>query len=250
VYSITENTGLKLSYARSFVDAPYWYRYNSLPSYQGAENLLPEHLESYQLTSDIDLMNHKLSICANVFYNKLRDFIYRIPEASGDDIRYKNAGMLKLTGIEGEASLLLQKIKIHANVCVLSLIDSKDYGVTDDKIDNIAPITANMLVSYNFLKRKKTDVIVSANLRYASQQSAPLNTYLNGNPYVYPDNTIPERLLADASTIILFKKLIRLKITVSNLFNKKYEQGGSVNFPYPQKGRWVKISLSLKIKNV
>ncbi|MEL7371355.1 MAG: TonB-dependent receptor, partial [Myxococcota bacterium] len=50
IFTPTSNFDVKLSFADSFVDSPYWYRYNSLPTYAGAFDLRPEKLRSVQLT--------------------------------------------------------------------------------------------------------------------------------------------------------------------------------------------------------
>ncbi|MFH1279277.1 MAG: TonB-dependent receptor [Candidatus Eisenbacteria bacterium] len=92
IYLPNARFNVKLSYSQSFVDAPYWYRYNSLASYRGARDLEPEHLTSVQFTPTIALKGGRITNLLNFFYNDLTHFIYRDNNAAPTEPIYRNAG--------------------------------------------------------------------------------------------------------------------------------------------------------------
>jgi iron complex outermembrane receptor protein len=244
IYLPAETFAMKVSFAQSFVDAPYWYRYNSLPSYRGSENLLPEHLTSLQLTADLSGLQSRLELEGNLFYNHLKDFIYRDPEATGDEPRYRNAGRLESAGIEGSVKYDHGPVLFHANVTWQYALDAEDYGVTGSRIHNVPGWQGNLLIDFNPVYKHYKDLWFNLTFRYIGSQLSPvLNTYLNGVPFSDPAYEVDQVLLVNGG--IRIDKLwgFSLDARIYNLFNASYTQGGSTVFPYPQEGRWFKVGI-------
>ena len=166
IFLPTSTFNIKLSYANSFVDAPYWYRYNSLASYKGSSNLFPEELSSIQLTPNVFLFNKKLSYSLNCFYNNLTNFIYRDLTAVGDAPRYKNAGMLKSYGIENEILYVNKFLKATGVITYQSVMEAKDYGVKNEQINNIPNFTGNLILDVNPLYNIYKDFWFNISYRY------------------------------------------------------------------------------------
>ena len=247
IYLPSETFALKASFAQSFVDAPYWYRYNSLPSYKGSENLLPEHLTSLQLTADLSALDSKLELEGNVFYNHLKDFIYRDPGATGDEPRYRNAGRLKSVGVEGSVKYALDPMRIHANVTWQYALDAEDYGVTGNRIHNAPGWQGNLLFDFNPVYRQYKNLWFNITLRYIGSQLSPvMNTYLDGDPFSDPDNEVDPVFLVNAGFRVEKIKGFSLDARVCNLFGTSYTQGGSTVFPYPQEGRWFRVEVGYR----
>ena len=246
IYIPVKTIDVKISYAQSFVDAPYWYRYNSLPSYKGAENLLPEYMNSLQLTSNLSFMDNQMNLGLNLFYNKLKDFIYRDPDATGDEPRYINAGRLNSTGIEADISYYSDVFRGEANLCWQYAIDAEDYGVTKNNIDNVPSFTGNIILNVNPFYKRIDNLWLNLTIRYIGNQYSPINTYKNGEPYFAPLNQV--------SGVSLFNLGFRLSdfhnftfdARFYNIFNTYHTQGGSVNFPYPQQGMWFMVQLGYR----
>ncbi|MBP6977108.1 MAG: TonB-dependent receptor [Bacteroidales bacterium] len=247
IYLPAETFALKASFAQSFVDAPYWYRYNSLPSYKGSENLLPEHLTSLQLTADVSAMESRLEFGLNYFYNYLKDFIYRDPEATGEEPRYRNAGRLESLGLEGTLMYSLDPVRINANVTWQYALDAEDYGVTGSRIQNVPGWQGNLLFDFNPVYKHFKNLWFNITLRYIGSQFSPvMNTYLNGQPFSDPGFGVDQVFLVNAG--IRIEKLwgFSLDARVYNLFGTSYTQGGSTVFPYPQEGRWWKVEVGYR----
>jgi len=249
VFIPKENFDIKLSYAQSFIDAPYWYRYNSLPSYKGAENLLPEYLNSLQLTSNLSVMDNRMNLGLNLFYNKLKDFIYRDPSATGDEPRYINAGRLTSTGIEADFLYNSEVFRTEVNMCWQYAIDAEDYGITDHYVDNVPAITSNVILNVNPFYRRISNLWLNLTFRYIGFQYSPINTYKNGEPYYAPLNEVPGVSLFNLGLRLSDFHNFTFDARAYNIFNADYTQGGSVNFPYPQQGMWFMFQLGYKFND-
>ena len=249
IYLLNKKIDFKLSYSQSFVDAPYWYRYNSLASYKGSSNLKPEHLYSVQFTPTFHFLDNKFTYGFNTFYNKLSDFIYRVHGATGDDPRYRNAGGFESLGLENELTYLSKPLKIRANYTYQYAIDAEDYGVTDEKIHNVPNSFANIAFDYNPFYKKNDKFGLNLTCRYIGEQLSPIDsTFKGGSPYVDLNNTVDAVFLINAGFRINNIYGFNFSAHATNLFDKKYYQGGSVKFPYPQAGRWFIINIAYKFK--
>jgi iron complex outermembrane receptor protein len=246
IFAPSPRTDIKLSYAQSFVDAPYWYRYNSLPSYKGSANLLPEHLQSVQFTTNFRFLENKCNVGFNIFYNKLRDFIYRDPHATGDMPRYKNAGRLESTGMEGEVAYLASRVKIRANTTWQYAIKAQDYGVTGFRINNIPEWSGNFILDMNPFFKKYNGLWINLIIHYVGKELSPVNTYLNGELFNDPNLTVDPVAIVNAGFHLPDLRGFSLDFNIYNLFGTEYQQGGSTNFPYPQEDRWFLMTAGYK----
>lgn len=252
IYNPNESFQIKLSYSQSFVDAPYWYRYNSLKSYAGSENLKPEYLKSYQFTNSIGLLNNKLKNNLTIFYNNLTDFVYRNNNATGtlNDPFYVNAGELKNWGIEEEIAYIEENLRIRANATYQKVIDFKFYDVINNNVKNVPSLAANFVIDISPLPSIIKNLWYNLSVRYIGEQESPYNiVFSNGRSFINTNYKVK------AATIIntavrwdnIFNNNLSFKVSVDNLLDEKYEQGGSVIHPYPQPGRWYLIELGYKI---
>ncbi len=250
VYIPKDLFDFKISYSSSFVDAPYWYRYNFIPSYQGAESLLPEYLSSIQLTSNLHLFDNRLNYQINGFYNVLKDFIFRDVYADGvSEPKYKNAGRLESVGIENELSFRLNYFTTYANFTWQHALSAQDYGVTNEQIHNIPNLSGNLVFDFYPFYFKKNKLIINLTGRFIGKQLSPIEqTFKGGQPFEDLSNQVNSVFLLNSAINVTKFYGFKFRFQISNLFNTEYYQGGSVNFPYPQQGRWYMLSVFYKIK--
>ncbi len=238
---------IKASYSKSFVDAPYWYRYNTIASYKGSSGLLPEHLTSYQLNIGFHFLYDQLTYQLNTFRNELIDIIYRDGAATGDEPRYKNAGFLKNYGIENEIRYITKPLGVFANFTWLYVDTAKDYVVTDKHVNNVPSIFGNFAVNYFPLYKTNNKLIINFTMRYIGEQYSPIRSgYKGGVAFADIENKVDAALLFNAAITLRNIYGLTIQFQGTNLADKKYSQGGSVRFPYPQPGRWYSINLSYK----
>lgn len=242
IMEASKTQNIKFSYSKSFVDAPYWYRYNSLASYAGSADLKPENLEAIQLSLDSKLFGGKLFNNVNVYYQSLTDNIYRDPNATGDDPRYRNAGSLKSWGIEEQATMRFDKLDIMFNATYQYAISASDYEIDETKIANVPSFSTNIIGIYKF----NDNFFFNVGLKYQSSQFSPITAV--GSDVSVPDNYIDGAFIINAGVNLKVKDLV-LDLRVKNLADTDYLQGGSTRFAYPQEGRWITASLRYTFKN-
>lgn len=245
IYIPNQKFDLKVSYAESFVDSPYWYRYNSLASFRGGEFLKPEHLNAFQVTPSFNMAEGRLRSSFNFFYQELTDFIFRNNNAAPEEPIYQNAGFLKSWGIENETSFIEETYQIRANITYQAAVDAENYAVTGDDIHNVPTWTGNLIVDFNPFP-KYDDLLMNVTLRYIGEQLSPVNLTFGDVRSVYePDRKIESAFLVNTgfrvNNVLVNDSFIDAR--VYNLFDEKYYQGGSVEHPYPQPGRWFMISI-------
>jgi len=240
---------LKASYSRAFMDAPHWYRHSSLPSYEGAESLEPEYMESYQITPTVKLLEGKLTSSFNFFYNKFSDFIWRNP---GTHPQYQNAGFLTVSGIENDTSYRGTGYNIALNLTYLAAENAENYPVAGESIYNIPNFTGNLILNVNpfeFFAFKpesvSRDLWLNLTARYIGEQLSPVDiTFPNGTVFKEPNKEVDDVLLFNTGfRWDKFWNGFFLDGRLYNLFDKQYYQGGSVSHPYPQPGRWWMLTL-------
>lgn len=245
---------VKLSYAQSFVDAPYWYRYNVFPSYQGSQDLRPENLKSLQLTPTFSAAGGRFKDTLNVFYDEVTDFVYRNPNARGNDPRYVNAGLLESAGVENEAAWIGESWRVRSVFTFQHALDSRTFDARGGEVFNVPRVSGGLIFDVNPAPRRSKDVWINLTLRYEGSQLAPIaSTFRLGadgvvRPFSDPNNRLDGRLLANLGVRVsrLFMDALTFDATAYNLFDTRYSQGGSVAHPYPQPGRSLVVNVSFR----
>lgn len=249
IYNPKKAYSLKLGYSRSFVDAAYFYRYNNTNDFQGSPNLKPEYMQSVQISQMVGLINEKMNWRTNVFYNNLTDVIYRDAAASATqgDPQYINAGELSVGGIENEISMYYNFVTVHGNVSYQGAISSKDYGTDGIQIHNVPNVFGAVTTDIKPFINTFEKFHFMATTRFIGKQLSPVDTYLNGQPYTNLSNEVDPAYLLNLGFRIDSWNHFSFLMNVSNVFNSRYYQGGTVRHPYPQKGRWINIYLTYEI---
>ena len=232
------------SYAESFLDAPYWYRYNSLPSYRGSRGLKPEHLKSFQITPATTLP-HGVNLRWNVFVNDLTDLVWRNNNAGPGEPNYQNAGFLKSWGVEQEASLTRPSFNILGNVTYQRDSSAQNYAVTGAQVHNVPNWSWTAILNVTPHTEALGKVAFNVTTRYIGEQLSPINVTVGTKVFFEPDRVVDRAFLVNAGVRVGRSASARwfLDARISNLFGTDYEQGGSVSHPYPQPGTWVMLSV-------
>ncbi len=226
---------LKLSYAKSFVDAPYFYRNNTLDINFGDESMKPEYLNSVQFSflSDRKLVNG-LFAEANLFYNKATNFIV------ANELGNINAGMVSSTGAELVCRYTAGIFNAEGNFTWQKVLSADQYDVdlASGRFYNIPQVQGNIVLSVVPGKRFSAHT----DLRFTGSQSS-LFVSPGADPLVID---IPSRCIVGAGASLDLRRVV-LEFNLYNAFNKEYIQGGSSVAPIQQPGLWLLGGLSFKI---
>ncbi len=224
---------VKLSYSKAFVDAPYFYRNNTLDINFGDDNLSPEFLNSWQLTfySDGKLVPG-LKAELSGFVNKADQFI--IQSETGNT----NAGSLTNAGVELALGYTGARFRIDGNLTWQRVLNSQNFTVFNHSVYNIPDLQGNLAASYEILSGLKlqahANFVSSQKSQYAMPGMDPL------------DIDIPARVIVDAGISYAVWKL-EFGLNAYNVANTSYQQGGSSVAPMQQAGLWLLGHIRLKI---
>ena len=224
---------VKLSYSKAFVDAPYFYRNNTLDINFGDDDLSPEYLNSWQLTfySDGKLVPG-LKAELSGFVNKADQFI--IQSETGNT----NAGSLTNAGVELALGYSTSKFRVDGNLTWQRVLNSQNFTVFKHSMYNIPDLQGNLAASYEILSGLK----LQAHANFVSAQKSQY-----AMPGMDPlDIDIPARVIVDAGISYAVWKL-EFGLNAYNVANTSYQQGGSSVAPLQQAGLWLLGHVSLKI---
>lgn len=237
IYIANNLWNMKLSFAKSFVDAPYFYRQNTSNTYRGSENLMPEYMDALQF--DILYKNNRLGLSydCNFYYNALTDLIYKVNSSEITSEKYRNSGKLKMAGIENIVEYKQKRFWGNLNFSYQHVFSGYNYSLTEKKIHNIPSFTLNLTMSRNLLSRKEHNLWLHGNFTYNTKRLSPITgVFQHEIPYENMENELNDYAIVNAGVEYNWKKL-RISLFCNNIFNTSYSIGGSTSIPYYQKGR-------------
>lgn len=227
---------LKLSYSKSFVDAPYFYRQNTLDTYYGGADLLSEYLHSLQFSFIGHNLVKNLDLELNAFHNRATNLVRR------EGMYYTNAGSMKNIGLELVAAYTKNRFSARLNTTLQRLIDSEYYMANDNHIYNIPSVTSNLVASYAIIN----GLNVYANVNFTSKQTTTFEVPDEFGLPIYSEINLPARAILNLGATYKINKL-QLGFKTYNTLDKKYEQGGTSIGPIRQQGFWFMGEVSYKL---
>lgn len=225
---------LKLSYSHSFVDAPYFYRSNTLDVEYGSEYLQPEKQNSLQLSIYSDnKIAQGLTLDVNLFSTRTTDAIifYSSSSLAANDAKMTNIGA------EFMARYHFNRMTSEVNM-TYQYITNGNFSVVDHTVFNIPHFNTNVILSYNLLP----NLNIHANGRFTSGQKCNFIDIFNEDPtYNGTILNIPSRFILGLGVRYNHKKF-DINANVHNLLNTRYTQGGGTIAPLMQAGAWFNVS--------
>jgi iron complex outermembrane receptor protein len=274
---------LKLSYSKSFVDAPYIYRIMWELNYDKTEDyvkLSPERIHSFQLTFGGNNWIKGLNFEVNGFYNRASDLIMT------HLMVYRNASKNQTCGVELMASYKQPRFTADFNLTWTNTFKSNLMGldlgeyidiVYDTDIDannNTPAIMSNLVLGWQVTPRLK----LHTHLLFEGKQTS-YNTDLNNVLLFWTevmkadeckskgDKNGAEAAIKAASTLasysIMHKDMspraiidlggeytlgpVTFGLNIHNLLGTRYNRSGMNTNLIPQQGRWFLASIGVKI---
>lgn len=266
---------VKLSYSKSFVDAPYLYRKTNsfLKTFQTSvlyldENLQAESLNSLQLTFAGNEWLPGLNFEVNGFYNRAKDIIMT------HVIEYLNEGNNETVGLELMANYRHRRFTADFNMSWIHTMKNNVF-IRDINTNNNTPkLMSNLVLGWQATKQLKlhshlgfmgkqetynTDVVqfIAADNYYNTylyykytvgdeeQAKGWYEEYKNANNLIVYARDIDARAILDLGAEYQLGK-ITLGADVHNLFNTHGYLSGMNTKLVPQKGRWFTFSVAYK----
>lgn len=247
IWSPTRLMSYKLSYARSFVDAPYFYRASSIV-YVGSNDIRPQYMDNYQLSAILNAPRQHLKFESCLFYNHTKDIVKLAMDA------YRNMAIVKNLGWENTVEYENRGFKVRATTYLQHVVDQE--GVNDeydpgkgDRIYSIPDFTAHLQLQKTF----PFGLTAIAKGSYCSKQTFFYETtyvikhVLNGYEYMYQEReTLPSCFLMDVGLRYSWRNL-ELSVNCNNVFDHSYLLGGD-RVPIPQEGRILLGTLKINLE--
>jgi len=247
IWLLNNYMNLKLGYAHSFVDAPYFYRNNGMKIYNGGGNLTSEKMDAIQLEYTISNPAKGLSFGANIFYNALSNLIWH--DSQSNDALYANAGKVRIIGIDNSLNYTGSRLFASLSMSYMRVLYSENANVTSVYMNNVPAFMAATVARYKIFDSKMGRLFARANGTFYTKQYSPITSevvYRMDLPAKDLYNTLPARFIMNCGADYTYK-FCTLSLDVYNLFNTNYYQGGSLTLiPLPQQGRSFMANLSFK----
>ena len=235
IYAPSQEFSTKLSFARSFVDAPFFYRQNKTNTYSGGENLMPEYMNAVQLDILGYLGKWHLNYDVNIFYNHLTEIINNTQKVGeSTSAKYRNSGTLKTWGIELMLAYNNKSLEARLNTTYQHALSAEDYYLENGYIFSVPRAIANLNVAKRLLAKGKHSLWATANAGYTSRTYNRINERRNPQQ---PTFFLDANVIADLGLRYQMGKRLQISLDVENLFDKKYYTGGTTHFPYQRMGR-------------
>ncbi len=268
---------VKLSYSRSFVDAPYLYRktnnflteFNKDSNYKNKRELYPESAKSFQATFSGTEWFKGFNFEVNAFYNNADNLIIT------HTIDYVNEGKNKTMGIELMANYKRPKFTADLTFTWLKTFETTIYSTNIDSNNNTPALMSHIVLSWNPIKPLKLNSHIILEGKQTSYNSdfvkmLRLSKELNDLDEQFRKGTITEQeyilgivkateLLDDTVLTNNMKARAIFNLGASynlgkctlgfncyNIFNTTYERSGMNTVLIPQKGRWFMFDISYK----
>ena len=276
---------VRLSYSKSFVDAPYIYRQANvlaaLINQNSPVSLSPERAHSFQLSFAGNNWVKGLTFEVNGFYNHAEDLIMT------NILAYGNAGQNKTGGVELMAAYKQPKFTadwnvtwthtFKSNLSEIYLFDKLDpYYFNDiDDNNNIPAIMSNLVLGWQVAPRLRLHTHVLFEGRQASY-NIDLKQYALSRTY-YLDYTVYnlfpgmeekaaaawDEAVASTGKIISCQEMparcilnvggeytfgpVTLGLNIHNLLGTHYNRSGMNTNLIPQQGRWFMGSIAVRL---
>ena len=237
----------KLSYSRSFVDAPYLNRASTVESYKGGPHLKPEYMDAIQCCAIFNSPKLHLTYDVTAFYNALSDLIYYDKSAPLSGLpAYMNAGSVKLIGLENAIYYNSPGLRAHMNCSYVQVVEADKYHTSGKNIHLTPSLTINTVGAKKIFADNdgKQSLWANVKMSYWSKQLMRASSYLDGTEFTDTEYEIKPSFIVDMSLEYRIRQLT-LKLLSKNLFNTSYTRGTTYNIDIPQLGR--SISLEARI---
>lgn len=231
----------KVSYSQSFVDGPYWYRYNQgLPAFGGSENLQPEILEAFQLQTVWKSADKRARNATTLYYQIGTNLVVNKSTAAGTpaDPKYINSGKIESAGLENEFQWNDSHYQLVWTLQYANAIATADYQRFEGKFAHVPQLTSTLVYNYLFSKT------LTANLSVVHIGEQVFN---KGTPAAPIAETVEAATLIHLGGRIenIAGRGVFFDGRVYNLLDTQHFQGGqsATQIPFRQPGRWFLASL-------
>lgn len=237
IWTPTSSSNLKLSYAHSFVDAPYLYRANQSELYSASVHLKPQKNDAFQLTGSKTWDAIHLKTELNFYYNRLRELcIFNYGGIKKNDMSAAfTTAEVDMAGAEIVTEYRTDKTLVHLNMGYKYPVRLMDYGTHAHETLNDPHFILNLGANQRIFKSKRIgDIDIHANMRFQTKEYM-----LQNNFYGTTENTeitSPAQTIVNAGVNWTYGK-VQVFLEAYNLFNTEFRYGTLLQSWLPAQSR-------------
>ncbi len=159
---------------------------------------------------------------------------------------------LNTWGLEQEISYISPEVTVRFNATYRRATSSEEIAIENGYINNVPKLVSNLIVEKSINER----LGLHLNLRYIGRQYSPIVIQQDGvriaDPYpnegvsfYKPNHFEDHTLLVHGNVSYKFSEQLSANLRIENMLDTSHKQGGSTLHPYPQKGRWLSLEMTL-----
>lgn len=240
IWMPTSVSTFKIGYARSFVDAPYLYRASQVRLLSGGNDMLPQFLNSIQISSLFQWKPIHLKCEVNMFYNIAKDLVqYSANNLTKKLYPFTNSGKLTQGGIEAILEYHDSKTLANMNMTLQHTFDQTSEYMEkslEHWIGNESKFIMNMTAGRQIYQNPRAgEFWLRANMHVQSGMYLLWNNYsriMQGQP---PTTTTWQngKVMLNAGFDWKWKKRLTISLDAYNLTNTLYGIGTLLEAPMP-----------------
>ncbi|MBO4661380.1 MAG: TonB-dependent receptor [Bacteroidaceae bacterium] len=254
IWMPTSVSTFKIGYARSFVDAPYLYRASQVRLLSGGPDMLPQYLNSIQISSLFQWKPIGLKCEVNMFYNIANNLVqYSAYNLLKTLVPFTNSGKLSQGGIEAILEYHDNKTMANMNMTLQHTFDqtSEYIGTTQEHWTGNEPkFNLNLTAGRQLYQNQKAgEFWLRANLHVQSGMYLICNNYSRILEGEMPTTITWQngKVMLNAGFDWKWKKRLTVSLDAYNLTNTSYGIGTLLEAPMPTEGARFMAKLRLHL---
>ena len=251
LYKLNSKWTLSGNYNYSFVDAPYLYRACVLPIFSGGEDMLPETMHGFNLSTTYHKGGFRAELVS--FYNLLKDLVVLNPSIAqaytrggmADTYIFNNTGKVHLFGFDASAQYQQRDFFANLNATWQRVVKHENYLVHNSQTFSTPAFHANLTVAEAPYRGRGNGFFNGGTLWLRGTAQFQTATY-------YPTiDLLRTMVMGDYATVInrvapqcvvgiganYEWKYLDINLSLKNLFNNKYRIGSMLSDGVPHAGR-------------
>lgn len=208
-YHYSSDTSLKLLYSEAYRSPTFLEKYaNASGILLGDKDLRREHVSTAEVSIDTKI-NKNNSLQVTLYHTLLHDEITRRATGNGTETEYYNSDGIETYGAEVELRTLVSE---HSELLLNTTYTNGkhlQHDEGDNNIDDVAHLTANMILNYNFTAHWSS----AFSTQYISQKEYMLNSGERGQINSYNLSNL---------TVSYMNKPFEVNLYLKNIFDEEY----------------------------
>lgn len=254
IWMPTSVSTFQVGYSRSFVDAPYLYRACNVRLLSGGADMLPQFLNSIQVSSILQWKPLHLRCQFNVFYNIARDLVqYSAYNLIKRLTPFSNSGHISQGGIEATLEYHTDKTLVNLNTTLQHTFrQTSEYMGTDLEhwIGNESKFILNLTAAQQVWQHPRIGQFwLRANIHAQSGMYLLWNNYSRIVEGLNPTTTTWQngQFMLNAGIDWKWKKRLTISLDAYNLTNTLYGIGTLLEAPMPTESARFMAKIKLHI---